>query len=269
MKTIKNQSGITLVALVVTIIVLMILASISIGAIFSEKGIIQQAKDTKKQHEDVVKKEEENLNDLLGEYRNSMNGSGFANGTGGGSSEATPTPSPEEPKGPNGKPLPGAITEIVNDTTLIEDKNGNPIVLPGGFKGAVDSGNTVEEGIVVEDIEGNQFVWIPVSNINHDGSNKIKKNDGTEVEITLGRYTFDTTTGAAIVSQYAENYETPEIINTYYRELTTSRIGSSTTYNTTAKNLQEFIESVRDNHGFFLGRYEASFASGTKYGVRR
>lgn len=97
MKTIKNQSGITLVALVVTIIVLMILASISIGAIFSENGIIQQAKDAKKQHEDAVKAEEENLNDLMGEYRNSMNESGFTNGTGGGSGEGdtpTPTPSP-------------------------------------------------------------------------------------------------------------------------------------------------------------------------------
>jgi len=71
-ENVKEQRGITLVALVVTIIVLMILASISIGAVFSEKGIINQAKESKKQHEEAVKKEEENLNELLGEYKNSL-----------------------------------------------------------------------------------------------------------------------------------------------------------------------------------------------------
>ena len=37
---IKNKQGITLVALVITIIILLILAGISINAIFGENGII-------------------------------------------------------------------------------------------------------------------------------------------------------------------------------------------------------------------------------------
>ena len=42
-KSRKNQKGITLVALVVTIVVLIILATISIQAVFSDSGIIKQA----------------------------------------------------------------------------------------------------------------------------------------------------------------------------------------------------------------------------------
>ena len=106
----KSNAGITLVALVVTIIVLVILASISIGAVFSEKGIIQQAKDAKKTHEDARRLEEENLNDLLGEYKNSMDGTGGSGSGGGG----TTTPTPEVPKAPNTPPV--IETATVNRT---------------------------------------------------------------------------------------------------------------------------------------------------------
>ncbi|MEE1531502.1 MAG: type II secretion system protein, partial [Clostridia bacterium] len=41
----RTQKGITLIALVVTIVVLLILAGVSINAIFSENGIINRAKD--------------------------------------------------------------------------------------------------------------------------------------------------------------------------------------------------------------------------------
>ena len=45
----KNQSGITLVALVVTIVVLLILAGVSINLILGENGLIAQAKDAREQ----------------------------------------------------------------------------------------------------------------------------------------------------------------------------------------------------------------------------
>ena len=76
----------------------MILASISIGAVFSERGIIQQAKDTKKEHDNALAAEEKNLNELLGEYKNSMSGEGFEN---------------EEPKPP---------TEYVDETIAVAPK---------------------------------------------------------------------------------------------------------------------------------------------------
>ena len=36
------------------------------------------------------------------------------------------------------------------------------VTVPAGFQIAQDSGNTIEEGIVIEDIKSNQFVWVPV-----------------------------------------------------------------------------------------------------------
>lgn len=44
---IKDQSGITIVALIITIIILIILAGISIGSITSDNGIINQATNAK------------------------------------------------------------------------------------------------------------------------------------------------------------------------------------------------------------------------------
>ena len=45
-KNYSNQTGITLIALVVTIVVLLILAGVSINAVFGQDGIIQKAKDS-------------------------------------------------------------------------------------------------------------------------------------------------------------------------------------------------------------------------------
>ena len=54
---IKYNNGITLIALVITIVVLLILASITIGAVTSENGIIRNANDAKEQTEIAEEKE--------------------------------------------------------------------------------------------------------------------------------------------------------------------------------------------------------------------
>ena len=53
----NTQKGITIVALVVTIVVLLILASITIGAVTSENGILRNANDAKEQTEIAEEKE--------------------------------------------------------------------------------------------------------------------------------------------------------------------------------------------------------------------
>ena len=45
---IKNSKGITLVALVVTIVVLLILAGVSINLVLGENGLITQAQEAKR-----------------------------------------------------------------------------------------------------------------------------------------------------------------------------------------------------------------------------
>ena len=61
----KNQRGVTLVALVVTIIVLIILAGISINLILGDNGIITIAKRAKENTELARIEEEKELNDLM------------------------------------------------------------------------------------------------------------------------------------------------------------------------------------------------------------
>ena len=51
------------------------------------------------------------------------------------------------------------------ENTGIKDDNGNIVTVPAGFKIASDSPTKQEDGIVIEDKDGNQFVWIPVSSI--------------------------------------------------------------------------------------------------------
>lgn len=54
---IKNQKGITLVALVVTIIVLLILAAITINAVIGENGLISKARNAAKVSQEASEKE--------------------------------------------------------------------------------------------------------------------------------------------------------------------------------------------------------------------
>lgn len=63
-KKIKKESGITIVALVVTIIVLIILAGISISLLLGENGIVTKAKQAKENTELAKTEEERQLNEL-------------------------------------------------------------------------------------------------------------------------------------------------------------------------------------------------------------
>ena len=68
----KKQSGITLVALVVTMLILIILATVTINAVLGDNGLIKQAQKTKDIAEDYIAKEEEDMNRLAQEYANMM-----------------------------------------------------------------------------------------------------------------------------------------------------------------------------------------------------
>ena len=103
--------------------------------------------------------------------------------------------------GPTGKPLVNKTTvaSIVTGEKLEgEDRYGNPITIPVGFKVAADSGDDVTQGIVIEDNDlftynvgekneysrGNQYVWIPTGIV-------YTNPERTEYEtIIAGRYEF-------------------------------------------------------------------------------
>ena len=62
----KKEKGITLVVLVVTIIVLLILAGITINLIIGDNGLITRAKSATEEYEKATKKEKEKLENLYG-----------------------------------------------------------------------------------------------------------------------------------------------------------------------------------------------------------
>ena len=287
----KNNKGITLVALVVTIVVLLILAGVSINAVLGDNGIIKKANQAASVTKEAEVKEAinrtilefyltedyETLEDFLkakvtegkidsvtknadgtltvkkGEYsvtvENKTNSSG-------GSSSGGETQTPEITIGEakvvaNSDGTGSAITDaasvylgntlyitfshsITGGTTTVDKtipyavtKNGTytftvtgtvngksytknvsvtvnqfkdvyeymqtntkvtysdgEVWVPEGFKVADDSASTVQGGVVIEDKDGNQFVWVPVDTISDYKRTWYTGSDG----ITFGSY---------------------------------------------------------------------------------
>jgi len=243
-KQIKNEVAITLVALVVTIIVLILLAGVSISLVIGNNGIMQKAAKGREDYTGATINEQQDLNKIEDYIEDN-----------------TSNKSEVEKYRKSGK--------YFESPTTIKDENENEIKIPQGFKIAQDSGLNVTEGIVIEDNDikegignnrGNQYVWVPVGN-------GIKKSDGTTVNITLGRYTF-ASDGTPTLKQDAVNYIQEVAINTYWKELATSRTGVASDgldgLNTTAVNLKGFVDSVKANGGYYIARYEASYGTDGK-----
>ena len=72
-KTKKNTRGITLIALVITIIVLLILAGVTIAALSGDNGILTRAKEAKKKTEQAQKEEEQTLSNMESILNNAIN----------------------------------------------------------------------------------------------------------------------------------------------------------------------------------------------------
>ena len=231
----KNKDrGITLVALVITIIILLILAGISISAL-TNTGIFGKAKEAKKKSEDATLEQ----NKILDNYEKEVD-------------QYLPafTGNTVEEAIQHGRVL------NATDNTELHDEYGNKIVVPAGFKIVSDSttGNatTVNNGIVIEDATvdsegkatataGSQFVWIPVGKIYTDTA----KTDANAKTIELGRYEFDSNGNK---SAYSGSYVEEDAND----ESTLKNWG-----NTIAKNITTFKNSVTTNGGYYIGRYEA------------
>ena len=125
------------------------------------------------------------------------------------------------------------------------------VPIPEGFYHV--EGTTVEKGYVISDEEGddlnnskkgNQYVWIPVDGIlGEDGDINDIVNNG---KILLGRYEFN------------ENGIPSEYLGTEYMEETQTQHVESKYDNTIASDIEEFIDSVRKNGGYYIARFEAS-----------
>ena len=258
MKTgIKQERGITLIALVVTIVVLLILAGVSINALFGNSGIIEKAKEAQNKMDKATENDKEEIGKLTNWLDNRVNGT-----TGNDDNQTTL------------HKISTLVGTVVDKNTKAEDAYGNKITIPKGFKilthgtaaGSAtytysgDNIPAVQDGIVIENAtDGNQFVWVPVGTI--------KNKDNTTNTITLGRYSDFTMTNGAVASgqpvQVASvtNCTQAVSINTYYQEFSTFTEGNfeiESLANATARDLKTFIATTLENGGYYIARFEAS-----------
>ena len=238
----KNKDrGITLVALVITIIILLILATISIQSL-TNTGLFQKANEAKEKTKNATENQAKTLNEYEDELNKYISGD-----------IKTPV-----------KKVADNIGSVLSTTenTELEDAYGNKIVVPAGFKIVSNSdtsnATTVDKGIVIEDATvdsegkatvtaGSQFVWIPIGKIYTDTA----KTDANAKTIELGRYDFDSN---GIKSAYTGNYVEEDKGDT---NTTLKNYG-----NTIAKNITNFKNSVAANGGYYIGRYEARTTTG-------
>ena len=220
----SRQKGITLIALVVTIVVLIILATVSILAVFGDNGIIARAQTAKDTHEKGKADETNTLDDYASYIGNYLDGKG-------GSSGGNDTPKPVEPT------IVAKPDNWTSDNvTPIDGGDGTAVPLPSGFYYV---GGDISTGIVISDKQGdtmsasgvnmgNQFVWIPVSS-----------------EADLERTKFDSngqpTTGLS--TDYTEPY--------------------ANGYSTEAEEYTTMRAQVLKYGGFYIGRFEAGVNSTT------
>ena len=221
-----KEKGVTLIALVITIIILIILATVTITLVFGEGGLIQRAQEGKDLTEQAGKDEQDEL----------KGAEEFINGVLAGTGTTIPPEekSEVEEARESGTPF--------GDTTTITDDLDNEVTVPGGFHIAEDSGTKVEEGIVIEDNGGNQFVWIPVGEYNV--STTINSAGKLTNELTRREWA----DGNVVAEPNAVSGD-DVIKEDFYGE------GNE---NSVAKDqIEAFKTSGTTNKGFYIGRYEA------------
>lgn len=320
----KKEKGITLVALVVTIVVLFILAGITIAYVFGDNGIIKWAQDAKNQTAEGMQKEQDDLGNLANKLKEEIINPPMATtleissirsriakdatrwltatSTPAGSSQdfewsssdtsiatvdnkgiilakkaGTTTVTVKTKDGSNlsktcevtiveNAPNVETLTDYQTSNRVAKDVNGNLITIPGDFKVLTTEGTKITDGIVIQDREKNEFVWVPVDSISigaEEPADDVRLGDYTiDEDATI---TWDSTnkmwtggTGkeklvhAAYTTEKPDNYTESPVSIYAYQEL------SSCSGNTPAKNLGDFIKKTRENGGYYFARYEAS-----------
>ena len=244
----KKERGITLIALVVTIVVLLILAGVSISLVLNNNGVISKAKDAKNQYAEAQTNDEKQLNEVSDWIDTKVGDT-----TGGGS-----------------------VTKI----------DGVPI--PEGYyyvggtkaKGLVISDNVADKELdkgkenVRRDLAGNQWVWVPVetpSSLYTTVTEGVALSGSTEIKTT--KYTNTIISGKTRGLPGSTSYREPDLIlgsaGTSYDYANYAKAGFSSLANmaeTMVSDYEEMIASIEKYKGFYIGRYELT-ANGEKTGT--
>ena len=221
----NRNEGITLIALIITIIILLILVGVSIN--LAIKGdLFGSAEKAVSGTNDKVAQEQTRVDELMGEL---------------GRVE-------EQQRQDN---LPG--TRVTENTKYVS--NGKTAWIPKGFTvSGIKSEQSIDNGLVIYDIpEGitpdwtnpdsvktkyNQFVWIPVEVKSTDKENSI-------ASFYRSEWTANTSTGGERTTGLNTSFTEPNATND-----TDDKTGI-------AKQIAELTKSIYKYGGFYIGRYEA------------
>ncbi len=194
----KLQKGITLIALVITIIVLLILAGVSIATLTGDNGILTKAQTAKEETEKASVEEQRQLAQLNATMH----------------------------------------TEKYDYETEDKGEDGKPIIvpIPAGFAPTqIEGENSVEEGLVITDENGNEFVWIPCE---YDQAS-VKEGAGEEIVYYNDKSVQD------------ENFDNRDSSWKQYQ----FKYNGGTWYDKQPHTIG--MESIKQYHGFYVARYEA------------
>ena len=227
----KKNKGITLVALVVTIVVLLILSGVSINLVLGNNGIIAKAKDAETKSVEAGQNDLKGMNVLVSEMEgalagNGSTGSGSGNGGAGGSGAGTKVPAEATAE----------TAPYFPDNTFTK-KEG-----------------TIDTGLVIQDANGNEYVWVVVpkslyNNTNYNSNNTKKPSSSTDyanIEYCLQQYT----------ATYRDNTDFSDVY--YADDKNVGWFADATAYNNLKNSM---LKSVYENGGFYIGRYEAGIGT--------
>ena len=248
MEKVLKEKGITLIALVITVIVLLILAGVSIAMLTGDNGILTQASEAKDENIKGQEKEQirlamqskkmEKMADNIErtvtaeELQNQLIADGAKNVT----VEA----------GENGN-LVVKYADSKNEYTV--NQAGGNLESNENTKPFLPEGATVEEGslenvIVIKDAKGNYWTWIEVpksiygNTAYNGGTPPSSSEDYAKIESTM--------------QKYAEAYRKSRYTDEWYSE-EQHGFASVEEYN---NHKNTMLKSVYENGGFYIGKYE-------------
>jgi len=187
----KKQAGITLVALVVTIVVLLILAGITIMYTMGENGIFKKAQEAKDKTEDAIKNEQEYMNSI----DNMVNG--YLNGTENGGTTG-PIDEPIENIKSDWATVEKIAQEIAKDNTITSETEEVKVVIDG-------KRYTIKPGDIFEVEYNGEVKRVRVLGFKHDDLVDQTVYGGTHKKASISFEFLDFMTGDAYKSMNTTN----------------------------------------------------------------
>ncbi len=253
----KYQKGITLIALVITIIVLLILAAVSIATLTGENGILSKANTAKEETQREDAKEQAKL-DIAAYVTDDL-----ANGGDGSITNQTikeiltgkdyvkdGKPGDESFESTTGQTI--KYSELYGDTGELPSTADTKPYLPSEEFSKKEG--DLKTGLVIEDGSGNSYVWIEVPT-------SIYKNTEYTTNVDNGATTpagsTDYTNIEKVLQNYAKDYRENGYSDEWYSE---EQHGLTSEKYTELKN--KMLKSVYENGGFWIGQYEVGYEKG-------